>query len=118
MPMFFSRNHGGISRSEVFSLMLLAQGRASWYVINDIGPIDPGRWQPWQERCRIGAMCFVNVTRVASVCAAATPGAASMPALTRPATPIRADADQERLMLSVITTASAYTRGRTATSPV
>src|SRR5262245_60346483 len=45
MPMFRSMNHGGISRTEVFRLIDRAHGRASSYVMSDIGPMPPGRWQ-------------------------------------------------------------------------
>src|SRR5207247_773944 len=56
----------------------------------------------------MGAMCLVNVTRAGvSVCAAARPAVASTPAPTRPARAVRALFGQERLMLSVITIASA-----------
>src|SRR6266511_4129595 len=42
IPTFFSMNQGGISWSDVRCLIALAQGRASSYVIKDIGAIDPG----------------------------------------------------------------------------
>src|SRR5205809_3883469 len=71
MPMFFSTNHGGISRSAVFAFIDLAHGRASSYVSNDIGATDSGRWHRWQERCRIGATSFVNVTSLAALAGAA-----------------------------------------------
>ena len=70
-PMFFSMNQGGISRSAVFSFIARAQGRASSYVTNDIGARAPGRWQAWQERCRIGATSRVNVTSAAASAAPA-----------------------------------------------
>src|SRR5438067_6062581 len=81
MPMFFSMNQGGItvglSRRAVLIFIAFAHGRASSYVRSDIGATDPGRWQPWQLRCRIGATSFVKVTsRVpftgacATICAA------------------------------------------------
>jgi hypothetical protein len=35
--------HGGISRAATRDLIDRAQGRASWYVISDIGAISPGR---------------------------------------------------------------------------
>src|SRR5215831_5405197 len=44
MPTLRSMNHGGISRCEIFVLMDRAHGRASSYVVSDIGAIDPGRW--------------------------------------------------------------------------
>src|SRR5262245_36659122 len=50
MPTFLSMPHGGISRFETRRLIALAHGRASSYVINDIGATDPGRWQFWQDR--------------------------------------------------------------------
>jgi hypothetical protein len=40
------------------------------YVSSDIGAIEPGRWQFWQARCRIGAMSFENVTSFGAVSAA------------------------------------------------
>src|SRR5215470_16289034 len=63
MPTWRSMYHGGISRLATFCLIARAQGRASSYVSSDIGAIAPGRWQVWQERCRMGATSFVNVTR-------------------------------------------------------
>src|SRR6202011_1967826 len=45
--------------------------------MSDIRAISPGRWQVTHERCRIGAMSFVNVTCRASAagrCAATTAG--------------------------------------------
>src|SRR5881396_306584 len=50
MPTFFSMCHGGISRATTRRLIDRAQGRASSYVISDIGAIDSGRWHVWQER--------------------------------------------------------------------
>src|SRR5215831_14584332 len=64
--------HGGISRARTFSLIALAQGRASSKVSNDIGAKVPGRWQTWHLFCRIGATSFVNVTGWAAVWAADT----------------------------------------------
>jgi len=32
------------------------------YVSNDIGAIDPGRWQFWPDRSRIGMTSLLNVT--------------------------------------------------------
>src|SRR5262245_49344979 len=48
MPTVLSIVHGGISRLTVFALIDRAQGLASSYVSNDIGAMDPGRWQSWQ----------------------------------------------------------------------
>src|SRR5213593_4900971 len=62
MPTLRSMNHGGISRCETFAFIERAHGRASSYVINDIGAIESGRWHFVQEACRIGATSFVNVT--------------------------------------------------------
>ena len=45
MPTVLSIVHGGISRLTTFVLIDRAQGRASSYVSNDIGAIEPGRWQ-------------------------------------------------------------------------
>src|SRR5579872_5189552 len=62
MPMLRSMCHGGIWRKTTFSLIERAQGRASLYVSKDIGAIDPGRWQFWHERSKMGAMSLLNVT--------------------------------------------------------
>ena len=47
IPMFFSMPQGGIAprwvRSPVFTFMDLAQGRASSYVMSDIGATESGR---------------------------------------------------------------------------
>ena len=37
--------HGGICRDATRTLIDLAHGRVSSYVISDIGAIDPGWWQ-------------------------------------------------------------------------
>src|SRR5205823_8946362 len=50
------------SRAATFALIDFAHGRASWYVNSGIGAMAPWRWQFWQDRWRIGAMSFVNVT--------------------------------------------------------
>ncbi|MBM3734307.1 MAG: hypothetical protein FJW39_00850 [Acidobacteria bacterium] len=47
-----------------------AQGRTSWYVNKDMGPMPPGRWQSWHDFWKIREMSFVNVIE-AGVCAAA-----------------------------------------------
>src|SRR5438874_290946 len=62
MPTWRSMYHGGISRAATFALIDFAHGRASWYVNSGIGAMAPWRWQFWQDRWRIGAMSFVNVT--------------------------------------------------------
>src|SRR5216683_271439 len=62
MPMVRSMCQGGIWRRATFSLIERAHGRASLYVSSDMGAIEPGRWQFWQERCKIGATSLVNVT--------------------------------------------------------
>src|SRR5262245_38300151 len=54
--------HGGISRDDTRCLIDLAHGRASSYVKSDMGATEPGRWQFWQERCRMGATSLANVT--------------------------------------------------------
>src|ERR1700681_420460 len=72
IPIVLSTNHGGISRLVTRSFIARAQGRASLYVISDIGAISSGRWHRTQERLRIGATSFVNVTcadAVGAVCA-------------------------------------------------
>ena len=48
MPTFFSMNQGGIRSGssagrDVLFLIARAQGRASSYVMSDIGAIEPGR---------------------------------------------------------------------------
>jgi hypothetical protein len=62
MPTVRSICQGGIWRRTTFSLIDRAQGRASLYVSNGIGAIDPGRWQFWHDRSRIGATSLLNVT--------------------------------------------------------
>src|SRR5262249_43110791 len=62
IPIFLSMNHGGISPAEVARFIARAQGRASAYVLNDMGATPPLRWQFSHERCTMGAMSFVNVT--------------------------------------------------------
>src|SRR5436190_20940028 len=61
MPMFGSMCHGGMLRRTTFSLIAFAHGRASSYVTKDMGAIEPGRWQVWQDRWRMGATSFVKV---------------------------------------------------------
>jgi hypothetical protein len=43
-------NQGGISRDWTLDFMERAHGLTSSYVRNDIGAIEFGRWQFWQER--------------------------------------------------------------------
>jgi hypothetical protein len=62
MPTLRSMNHGGISRAVIRCLIALAYGRTSSYERSDIGAIEPGRWQFWHDRWRIGATSLVNVT--------------------------------------------------------
>src|SRR5437016_3248410 len=62
IPMLRSMCQGGIWRRTTFSLIERAHGRASLYVSNDMGAIDPGRWQFWHERWRMGATSLLNVT--------------------------------------------------------
>src|SRR5438034_360885 len=75
--MFFSTYHGGITPAlgpmPVRCLMARAQGRTSSYVTSDIGATPSGRWQFWQLRWRIGAICFEKVMSA---------GAAACPAFT------------------------------------
>src|SRR6266852_1449018 len=91
MPTVLSRVHGGISRLTTLALTDRAQGRASSKVSNDIGAIDPGRWQSWQDRWRMGAMSLVKVTCVlaaaAESCAVGTADRISTPT-TSPSTAI------------------------------
>src|SRR5215470_18259832 len=65
MPTFFSMYHGGITPRcgpiDVRCLIARAYGRTSSYVTRDIGATPSERWQFWQLRCRIGAMCLVKV---------------------------------------------------------
>src|SRR5579872_5557408 len=62
MPTLRSMCQGGICRRTTFSLIERAHGRASLYVISDIGAIEPGRWQFWHAFCKIGAMSLLKVT--------------------------------------------------------
>src|SRR5262249_46224785 len=52
---------GGICRRTTFSLIDRAHGRASLYVRRDIGAIEPGRWQFWHDRWKIGATSLGKV---------------------------------------------------------
>src|SRR5271154_3944935 len=54
LPCAGSANHGGIFLLTTTCLMALAHGRVLSYVMNDIGPGSPGRWQPWQLFSRTG----------------------------------------------------------------
>src|SRR5580658_930224 len=76
----YSANHGGIFLVTTATFMALAHGRASWYVISDIGATSPGRWQPWQFFCRMGRTSLLNVGELAAM--AATP-------IARPTTEMR-----------------------------
>src|SRR5438067_12701397 len=73
MPTLRSMNHGGMSRCEIFCLIDRAHGRASSYVMSDIGAIDPGRWHTTHDLYMIGATSLVKVGEsvVAPVCAEA-----------------------------------------------
>src|SRR6266446_9008133 len=62
MPTLRSMYQGGISRLDTLILIDVAHGRASSYVMSDIGAMDPGWWQFWHERWRIGATSLVKVT--------------------------------------------------------
>lgn len=53
---------GGISRSATTVRIDFAQGRASSYVMSDIGATSPGRWQSTQRAAKIGATSAENVT--------------------------------------------------------
>src|SRR5438105_5038257 len=44
-----------------------------------MGAIAPWRWHWTQDRCRIGATSFVNVTAASRLCAAAVAGVAASP---------------------------------------
>jgi len=61
-PYLGSANHGGIFLEATAAFIALAQGRVLSYVRNDMGPISPGRWQPWQFFCRIGRTSLLKVT--------------------------------------------------------
>src|SRR3977135_917865 len=89
MPTLGSMCHGGICRVLTRSLMERAHGRASWYVMRDIGAIEFGWWHSWHFTCRIGATSFENVVCFVDVSAARAGAAitraapiASMPAGT------------------------------------
>jgi hypothetical protein len=79
--------HGGMSRAVVFVLIDRAYGRTSSYVISDIGALESGRWQFWQERCRIGATSFVNVTAVVAEAVGDCAFGATVTSMTRAAAP-------------------------------
>src|SRR5262245_59648693 len=85
MPMFFSTYHGGMTPARgpmpVRCFIARAQGRTSSYVVSAIGATPSGRWQFWQLRCRIGAMCLLKVTSAdeALCCACSASGPHSMP---------------------------------------
>src|SRR3954462_121472 len=63
--------HGGICRAPTRAAIDFAHGRASSYVISDIGAILSGRWHDSHFCWKIGATSFVNVTVLALSAAAA-----------------------------------------------
>ena len=65
-----SYRYGGISPVVTFCLMARTQGRTSWKVVSDIGPIAPGWWHCWQFFWRIGATSLVKVGPAAAPSAA------------------------------------------------
>ncbi len=75
MPTVRSTCQGGICRASTRCLIERAQGRASSYVSSDIGAIEPGRWQFWQDFWKIGATSLVNVTSADAVAAVSTSSA-------------------------------------------
>src|SRR5215470_9451066 len=72
LPTAGSAPHGGISRATTFCLTARAHGRASSYVISDIGAMPVGRWHSAQFLYRIGATSFVNVGGAAAAGTAVT----------------------------------------------
>ena len=58
-----------MSRVRTRCLMARAHGRASWYVISDMGADVPGRWHDWQLFCKIGATSLLKVTGLSSAAA-------------------------------------------------
>src|SRR5471030_1283605 len=71
MPTVLSMCHGGICRAPTREAIALAHGRASSYVISDIGAMLSGRWHPSHFCWKMGATSFVNVTVFAVSAAAA-----------------------------------------------
>src|SRR5471032_201142 len=69
MPTVRSTCHGGICRASTRCLIERAHGRASSYVSSDIGAMEPGRWQFWQDFWKIGATSLVNVTSADAIAA-------------------------------------------------
>ena len=61
VPIGLSACHGGIDPSVTRRLIARAQGRASAYVMSDIGADSPGRWQVTQFLNRIGATSLEKV---------------------------------------------------------
>src|SRR5262249_60270638 len=61
MPTVLSMCHGGIWREPTRAAIDFAQGRASSYVINDIGAMLSGRWHASHFCWKIGAMSLGNV---------------------------------------------------------
>src|SRR3954451_19191687 len=80
MPTVLSMCHGGIWRDATRVLMARAHGRASSYVISDIGAIEFGRWQASHFSWKMGATSLVNVTSPVPAACAETPARHRRPA--------------------------------------
>src|SRR5262245_6162855 len=61
MPIVLSMCHGGIWRAPTRDAIDFAHGRASSYVMSDIGAMLFGRWHASHFCWKIGAMSLVNV---------------------------------------------------------
>src|SRR3974377_1399512 len=83
-PTLRSMCQGGITRAATLALMARAQGLASRYVRSDMGAMEPGRWQFWQARWKIGA---TSLEKVGTGCSTEAAKAAH----TERTTPARAD---------------------------
>src|SRR2546423_1336661 len=83
MPWVLSMCHGGMSRCATRCLIDRAQGRASSYVMSDIGATVPGRWQTWQLRWKMGATSLLNVTGALVSAPRAGPGAPTAQRVTK-----------------------------------
>src|SRR5471030_1606352 len=71
MPTVLSMCHGGICRAPTRDAIAFAHGRASSYVISDIGAMLSTRWHNSHFCWKIGATSLVNVTVLAASAAAA-----------------------------------------------
>src|SRR3954465_15446809 len=79
MPMVLSMCHGGIWRAPTRDAIDFAHGRASSYVISDIGAMLSGRWHDSHFCWKIGATSPVNVGIFGASAAVAGSAATSRP---------------------------------------